>query len=64
MTRDKENRIPIKGAEVMGYRPSRPAFWEMDFESLSAPPEDHSDRYSPTRQPRDRDECAAGPWDK
>ena len=39
-------------------------FWEMDFEALTAPPEDHSDRRSPTRQPRDREECAAGPWDK
>jgi len=39
-------------------------FWEMDFESLIAPPEDQSDRHAPTRQPRDRDECAAGPWDK
>ena len=39
-------------------------FWEMDFEALTAPPEDHSDRHSPTRQPRDRDECAAGPWDE
>lgn len=39
-------------------------FWEIDFDLLTAPPEDHSDRYSPTRQPRDRDECAAGPWDK
>jgi hypothetical protein len=39
-------------------------FWEFDFEVLTAPPEDYSDLYSPTRQPRDREECAAGPWDK
>ena len=39
-------------------------FWEMDFEALTAPPENHSDRYSPTRQPRDREECSEGQLDK
>ena len=39
-------------------------FWDFAFESLTAPPEDHSDLFSPTRQPRDREEYAAGPFDK
>ena len=35
-------------------------FREMDVEALTAPTEDHSDRYSPTHQLRDRDECEEG----
>jgi hypothetical protein len=38
-------------------------FWEMDFESLTAPPEDHSHLTSPSRPRHDREEFAAGPWD-
>ncbi len=38
-------------------------FWEMDFEALTAAPEDRSDLTSPTRRRRDVDECAARQWD-
>jgi len=38
--------------------------WQLEYEQLILKPDDHSDLTSPTRRRRDRDECAAGPWDQ